>query len=181
MRLFLLALFAALLAPPALATDNRPILEVLQGFYGAAIAKQFDAMPTPAQRDKLAAWLSPQLIDWLKRVAAMEQRCIATTPAGDKPNIFEGDLFSGIYEGPSEAGYGKVRRNGQSASVEVDLAFISDEVPKAHPHRAAFRKNRVELRNIDGQWRISDIRFNRRQSLLGGLQEYHVFGQRHCR
>ena len=139
------------------------------------------ALPSAEQRSALSAVLSPQLVGLLKEAADTEARCIKLAQAGEKPNVFEGDLFVGRYEGAIEASYGKASTKGSRSIAEIDLVYVDSRFPKAHKFRTAVWKNRVELRKQGDRWLIQNIGFDNNGSLVSVLRDYLVEGTRSCR
>ncbi|MDB5958794.1 MAG: hypothetical protein JWP59_88 [Massilia sp.] len=170
--LLLLSLCCASL-PAAAATDGEA---TTQAFYGWLLSRPHIAMPSAAQRKQLAAFMTPDLIVLLKKTAEAEARCIAATPEGFKPLLFEGSLLVGNYEGANEAMYGTWRRTKHAMSVDVDLMAIDDTRPKGHKDRAYRWRDRVTLRQVGGRWLISDLTLNvssaDRYSLVDYLWKY---------
>jgi hypothetical protein len=152
-----------------------------EAFYAWVLEHQSSALPSAEQRSSLSSLLSPQLIKLLEEASATEERCIKVTPAGDKPDVFEGDLFAGVYEGATEVSYGKVHTKGNRATAEVELVFIDTTFPKAHKFRALVWKSRLEMNRQGERWLIRDIRFGRKDSLVSQLREYLAQGKSDCR
>ena len=124
--------------------------------------------------------LSASLIESLEAASAMEAKCVAAAPKGDKPHIIEGDLFVGNHEGATEVAYGKLRREGDTAFAESDLVYVDGRFPKAHRHRAVAWKDRVEMRRVGDHWQVTDIRFAGNRTLAQTLKAYMAEGARTC-
>ena len=125
--------------------------------------------------------LSPGLLRLLETASEVQALCVRTAPKDEKPLMLEGALFVGNYEGATEVAYGDVRRDGDLVVVEARLVYVDPRFPKAHRHRAVAWTDRVELRPVDGQWRVHDIRIAGDRSLVGELQAFIDEGRRTCR
>jgi hypothetical protein len=138
------------------------------------------AMPAARERAQLARLLSPKLAQLLDDAAATEARCVKAAARDEKPDILEGDLFVGNYEGASEVAYGEAARDGDAVSVQANLMYIDRRYPKAHPLRAVAWRDRLELAPGDGRWLIEDIKFPDNRSFAAGLAEYVANGRSNC-
>lgn len=150
-------------------------------FYAWVLEHPSAALPSAEERATLAVLLSPQLIKLLEASSATEALCIKATLAGDKPDVFEGDLFAGVYEGATEVSYGKVHTQGNRATAEIELVFVDTSFPKAHKFRALVWKSTLDMNRQGERWLIRDIRFGRKDSLVSQLREYIAQGKRNCR
>lgn len=177
-RIFMLPL-VLLLAFPAQA-DVQPPESVLASFYAWVLEHQSSSLPSAEQRSTLSEVLSPQLVSLLKDASDTEAKCIAVAQEGEKPSVFEGDLFVGRYEGAIEVSYGKLTTKGARAFAEVNLVYVVPGFPKAHKFRASVWKNRVELRKQNGRWLVQNIAFDNGNSLVSTLREYLAEGLRSC-
>lgn len=171
-----------LLAAPALAQPQPQRPEaVASAFYAWVLSHPSISLPSAGERAKLAAFLSPVLLDLLREASVMEKRCIAAAPQGDKPLLLEGDLFAGNYEGATEVAYGEPVSQGEgSVSLDVNLMYVDTRFRKAHRHRAYAWKSELELRLADGRWRIGDVKFRHGGTLARGLEDYLREGREAC-
>ncbi len=149
-------------------------------FYSWGLAHPSLGLPSPKQRTQLAKFLSPQLVQLLKEASDTEKRCVKAAPKGEKPNVIEGDLFVGNYEGATEVAYGNPQRDGESVVVESDLLYIDSRFPKSHKHRAIAWKDRLELQLAGTRWLVQDVKFQQGRSLAAGLKEYIAEGAQSC-
>lgn len=169
-----------LLAIPALAQEPVPE-ETLYAFYNWVLTHPAAGVPTGSQFVELSKLLTPQLANQLSETARMETRCERAAQPGDKPEVLEGDIFVGNYEGATDVAYRKTVLKGGVATAEVGLVYMDPQFPKAHKFRALVWHDRVELRKISGQWRISDIKFERGGTLVSGLRGYLKDGAIACK
>lgn len=116
----------------------------------------------------------------LKRAADTEAQCIKAVAKGEKPEVLEGDIFVGNYEGATEVAYGETLREGEHATIAVDFMYVDPRFSKGHRYRALAWKNRLELGLLEGRWLIRDIRFSQDQSLLSRLKGYIDDGAQTC-
>jgi hypothetical protein len=179
MRLIVVIVSALLVALPARA-DVRSPEGAMHEFYAWVLAHPSSALPSSGQRIRLARFLSPQLIQLLKDAAETQARCVKAAPRGEKPNVMEGDLFVGNYEGATEVAYGIPHPEGGGAVVESDLLYIDARFPKAHRHRAIAWKDRLELQRVEGRWLVNDVKFQQGRSFAAGLNDYITEGARSC-
>ncbi len=149
-------------------------------FYSWVLTHGSLGLPSSKQRTQLAKFLSPQLVQLLKEASNTERRCIKVSPKDEKPNIIEGDLFVGNYEGATEVAYGKPERDGEKAIVESDLVYIDSRFPKGHKYRTIAWKDTLELRLAGTRWLVQDVKFQQGRSLASGLEEYIAEGAQSC-
>lgn len=169
-----------LLAWPA-AAQPQPPEDVATAYYTWVLAHPGWSLPSARERAQLARFMAPSVVALLKAATEMEKRCIEAAPKGDKPSVLEGDLFVGNYEGASEVAYGEVVRKEEGlALLDVNLMYVAQRVPKAHPHRAVAWKDQLEMRLVDGRWRVSDVKFHHGRSLVASLDEYVKDEQEYC-
>ena len=173
--LMLFALLAACAQARAQSSED-----VLHVFYSWVLSHPSRGLPSAGERTELAKVLSPALIESLRVASEIEAKCIEAAPKDDKPYIVEGDLFVGNYEGATEVAYGKPRLDGDRAIIESDLVHVDNRFPKAHKHRVVAWRDGVELRRVDGRWRVEDVRFSAERSLLATLKSYAAEGKRMC-
>ena len=181
MTLRILFLTVLLMAQPAQAQVPTPAAEeALRTFYSWVLAHPSRALPSPSERTALGKVLTPRLLQLLKDASATESRCVKAAPKGEKPDIVEGDLFVGNYEGATEVAYGNQRQDGESLTVDMDLVYVDPRFPKAHKHRVVAWKDQLRLRRFDGHWLVNDVQFPQGRSLVAGLNEYIAEGARTC-
>lgn len=184
-RLLAGLVFLMLLAAPPIQARAQPQApspeNVAVAYYTWVLAHPGWALPSAKERAQLARFMAPSVVALLKAAAEMEKRCVEAAPKGDKPSVLEGDLFVGNYEGASEVAYGEVARKEEGvALLDVNLMYVAQRVPKAHPHRAFAWKDQLEMRLIEGRWRVSDVKFHHGHSLVASLDEYVKDEQQDC-
>lgn len=175
--LFLAAVF--FLSPLALA-EVSPAEALVQKFYAWTLAHPNTALPSPKERAALSQLLSADLLRLLDDAVVAEKRCIKTAPRGDKPNIVEGNLFVGNYEGATEVAPGDVHLDGEHAFAEPRLFSVDRRFPKGHKFRVIAWKDRVELGLVGGHWVVTNVKFENGRSLQQNLQEYLAESKREC-
>jgi hypothetical protein len=154
--------------------------EAAQGFYGWVLAHPMWSLSSNRDRARLEALLAPEIVKLLRDAGTTEQRCLRAAPKNEKPLNVEGDIFVGNYEGATEAAYGRVRIDGETAQVEAHLIYVDRRFPKAHPHRTVAWRDTLDLRLADGAWRIQNVRYEQGRSLALALQGYIDEGARVC-
>lgn len=172
MKNILAVLFVFLSASFAQA-DSSP-RNTLAQFHGKELVRPSTGLPTDAERGELQAVFSPSLINLLGEAKAAEMRCINKAPAGDKPELLEGNLYTGIYEGASEVVYSDLTIDGNQAKAGLESVYADPRFPKGHPHRTAAATLRVLLHQEKEQWLITDMIFPGRPEtqLTKILQDY---------
>ena len=180
MRKAVFFLWAALAHGLALA-GMEPAQETLQRFYGWVLANPDMALPSPAERQQLEGMASPRLLGLLASASAMEARCVASAPEGDKPNIIEGAVFVGNYEGATEVAYGPARRVAGGVRFTVSFVSIDPRFTKAHVDRAFVWSDEVQLRRHGDRWLVDEIVLRQKKTLSSVLNEYLAQGARDCR
>lgn len=171
--------YLLLLSLPVQASNPTPE-STLHAFYSWVLNNQTSSLPSSKQRTNLAMVLSPALLKLLEEASDTEALCLKVVHEGEKPNIFEGDLFVGNYEGATEVTYGKITRDGDAILVEANLVYVDTRFPKAHQYRTVAWKDVVELREIGASWLVQDVRFDRNASLTSILQKYVTEGAGSC-
>ncbi len=180
MRYALLLPLALLLALPARAADPAPDATV-QAFYAWVLDHPSLGIPNAEDRAKLAPLLAPQLVQLLEQASATEAQCLKTVQDGDKPDVYEGDLFAGTYEGATDVAFHKAVGKGGLATADIDLIYIDARFPRADQNRAYVWKNTIELRKAGDRWWVQNIRFSRKETLVSVLRDYIAQGARSCR
>ena len=155
-------------------------IDTVESFYSWVLVRPPTGMPSPKERVQLAKWLAPELLKMLDAARVTQDRCIRVAPEGDKPELLEGNLFSGNEDGATEAAYREAKQAGGKASVAVDLVGIDKRLRKGDRRRAVAWQAEVTLVAIDRRWYVEDIRFDRDRSLRSTLQEYNDEGARTC-
>ncbi|MGZ5196006.1 MAG: hypothetical protein ACXWJM_16010 [Ramlibacter sp.] len=173
-------LLAAALGFGAAVAHAQTANDTTHAFYAWVLAHPWRAIPSPKERAELSKLLSPELSRLLQSAADMEARCVKAAPKDEKPWIIEGDLFVGNLEGATEVAYGDSRPEGDAVVADVDLMYVDRRFPKAHKHRTVAWKDSLELRQADGRWRVSDVRFAGGRSLQQELRSYLDEGARTC-
>lgn len=154
--------------------------EAAQGFYAWVLAHPMWSLSSNRDRARLEALLAPEVVKLLRDAGTIEQRCRRVAPKNEKPLNVEGDIFVGNYEGATEAAYGRVRIDGETAQVDANLMYVDRRFQKAHPHRSVAWRDTLDLRLVDGTWRIQNVRYEQGRSLALALQGYIDEGARVC-
>ncbi len=171
----------AALAHGVVLADTPPPEEALQRFYGWVLANPDMSLPSPAERQQLEGMVSTRLMGLLAEASAMEARCVASAPEGDKPNVFEGAVFVGNHEGATEVAYRPARRVAGGVRLTVAMVYVDSRFPKAHVHRTFAWSDDVQLRRYGERWLVDEIVLRQKKSLSSVLKEYLAQGARECR
>jgi len=184
MRYIFLLQLALLFALPARAADATPGTTpdaTMLAFYAWVLDHPSAGIPGPEDRAKLAPLLSTQLMKLLEQAAETDARCLKTVQDGDKPDVYEGDLFTGIYEGATDAAFRKMTiGKGSLATADVDLIYIDPRFPKADRNHASVWRNTIELRKVGERWVVQNIAFSPKWTLVKALKDHIDMGARAC-
>lgn len=164
----------------ALASPS-PAEATLHAFYAWLLEHPGASLPSIEERKQLESIVSPSLLASLSAASAMEDQCERAVRPGDKPYVLEGAIFTGIYEGAHEVSYGSARKVGNALRFEVMLVHTDSRFSKAHQYRTSVWRNEIELHQFDWGWRVSNVFFEKNQSLSRLLNDYIVEGKRECR
>ena len=171
-------------ALPARAADPTPSATpdaTMLAFYAWVLDNPSAGIPDADARTKLAPLLSTQLMKLLEQAAETDARCLQTVEEGDKPDVYEGDLFTGIYEGATDAAFHKmVIGKGGVAKADVDLIYIDPSFPKSDRNHAVVWRNTIELRKVGDRWIVYDIAFAPKWTLIKTLEGHIAEGARSC-
>lgn len=147
--------------------------------YAWVIAHAGQGLPDAARQAELRALLTPGLLDRVSEGRATEERCAKFTPEGEKPPLYEADVFVDLYEGAQEVALVKSTIDAQSAEFDARLFRVSDNFPVAHRFRLVTWQDTLKLRNTEDGWRVDDIAFDGGDTLrqrVGGF----IDGNRDC-
>lgn len=178
-RALVFVLLATLWLTAVRAETISPV-DTIQSFFSWALVRHASTLPSPKETGKLAKWITPELVSLLDKARVTQDRCIRTTPQGDKPDLLEGDIFVGNEEGATEAAYQAPKQMGGKTAVAVDLLSVDKRWPQGDRRRAVAWKADVTLVQISGRWYVEDIRFASDRSLRATLQGYNDEGAREC-
>jgi hypothetical protein len=175
-----LVVVPVLLCAPAVLAGGPTPEDTMRAFYSWVLAHPSRSLPSAKERAVLGNLLAPELVELLKSASETEARCVKTARRGDKPDILEGNLFVGNYEGATEVAYAKRQRNGDKVSIAANLVYIDSRFPKAHVQRAVAWQDHVDLRQLRTGWAVADVRFAEGRSLSAALTAYIEAGAGTC-
>lgn len=176
----LVTYFSILMVATCARASERAPEDTVYAFYAWVLAHPANALPSPEQRSELAKLLTPSTLRLVDAALRTEAECIAAAPPGDKPDVLEGDLFVGNYEGATEVAYGESVRRGDTVRVDATLLYLDPRFPKADKHRAWVWKDQLELHLVGEHWYVHDVHFAEKQSLIGRLKSYVEEGALSC-
>lgn len=139
--------------------------EVAAEFYALVVREDISGLPNGQQMRVLGPYLSLSLRSLLSRAQKSEAEAIRRTPADDKPPIFEGSLFSCLYEGPQKFRIGTQRVSGRFAYVKVKQSAESLEWVDT-----------LILIMESGRWLVWDVRMGCSKPHMGELTLRKVLG-----
>jgi hypothetical protein len=141
-------------------------------YYTYLMQRGHGSTPFPAgSLDAMRRLLSPQLADLLARASAAQAQCVATTPDGVKPLLLEGPVFFGSDgAGATSYRFRAWRRNGGSASVEVDLT-LDFKYPGGGGMFDRWR-DRLLLERSGTHWQVSEVVLDTAHPLSVRLRDF---------
>jgi hypothetical protein len=151
----------ALIAPQRHADAAESPASVVAGFYRKDLALHLSGAPTPQQLQVIAPYLSQHLQALLERAWQQRQRDIARAP-DDKPAFADGDLFSSLFEGPTQFEIVGTETLMHEYAVTVRFTYKSGGTPTVW-------KDVVRLASKQGRLVIVDIEY-------GGTWEFAAKG-----
>jgi hypothetical protein len=124
-------------------------------------------------READSSFLSKSLREAIASAVSTEAKSRAAIAASafpsDKPQLIEGEIFSGLYEGFTGFKVGEAQTNGVSAAT-VDVQFTNN-------HYSVAWTDRVQLVNENG-WKIDDVRYlDKKAGALGLRDVFRDFSQ----
>ncbi len=148
---FLLVAFGWL--TPALAADFPVPDRSAVAFYNLYLKTKPHGVPDAAMVRRFKPLLSARLASALGKAEAAEVAHVKATNNAEPP-LFEGDLFTSLYEGASSYSIEGCTTEGAHAYCDVELAYA--EVPGATPTTWT---DRLVLAKRVGGWTVDDIVF----------------------
>ncbi len=170
---------AALVALPVRADPSTPA-ETVRMFYAWVLTHPTVTLPSKRERGQLAKVLSPALAELLRKASVTNDLCVKAAPRGSKPDILEGNLFVGNYEGGTEVAWTELSHNDHMAAIQSTLLYVDVHFPKGHKNRAVTWVDHVELRFEDNRWVVHDVTFPKGPSLTAALTAYIDSGMQTC-
>lgn len=174
------AMAALLCGGAAFAADAEHPAEVAaRATYAWVIAHAGLGLPDTGKQAELTALLTPELLDLISEGHATEQRCATFTPEGDKPPLYEADVFVDNYEGAQEVALVKSTIDADRAAFDARLFSVSANFPIAHRFRVVTWQDTLKLRNTADGWRVDDIAFDGGDTLRQRVTGF-IDGNRDC-
>ena len=151
-RRILIAFALTALARPAQADDAAALHAAAEGFYKVyASFHPSDGIPDDAGRARYRPFVSPKLDALLAEAGDAEKKFAAANK--DSPPLIEGDLFTSLFEGATQASVGACTASGSTGRCTVQLSYAP---PKEKP---TVWTDTVFLVNTPAGWRIDDIAY----------------------
>lgn len=160
--------------PPATADATTPVRALFAALDSAPV---FGA-PTDADLQRLAPYLSADLMERLRQARALRDAAATAFP-GEKPPFADGSLFTSLFEGPTSfaVGLDSLLRDPKGV-VPDDYAdhLVTVRFTHASPSDTARWEDRVLVTRSGNRWVVADIRyggswdFAARGSLMGILR-----------
>jgi hypothetical protein len=153
------------MAQEAQAATRKSPRAVASEFYALVVREDISGLPDGQEMRVLGPYLSRSLRSLFRRAQKSEAEAIRRTPAGDKPPVFEGSLFSCLYEGPQKFRIGRQKVSGRLAYVKVEQSAGPDEWADT-----------LILVMERGRWLVWDVRMGCREPHMGELTLRKVLG-----
>ena len=155
--------------PPATADATAPVRALFAALDSAPV---FGA-PTDADLQRLAPYLSADLLERLRQARALRDAA-ATAAPGEKPPFADGSLFTSLFEGPTgfTVGRDSLLRDPKGV-VPDDYAdhLVTVGFTYATPGDTVRWEDRVLVTRSGNRWVVADIRYGgSRGSLMGILR-----------
>jgi hypothetical protein len=164
-----LAIFLILIFSSSAFSKEVPPIQVAAEFYKWAIRHDGGGLPKEPQLKSLKKFLSIDLVYLLRASSAAEERCIALTPIGQKPLVFEGSLFVGFYEGLTKVISLREKKIGEKTIISTRLGYDNPKV-LTDTHNWL---DTVTMIQENDKWVISDFNsVGSKATLVGTLKKY---------
>lgn len=116
-------------------------------------------LPDESQREELATLFSPSLLSLLREARTAEATVFNQTPAGEKPDSFEGNIYTGIFEGGNRIGSSSLTIDGVRAVGVLEMFHVYPMLIDGHPDLSPPSVLQVLLKQEQGKWLVYDIQF----------------------
>jgi len=145
-----LSFCSAFASPPRPQSPER----TTAAFYAQYLKLRVMGVPDARARKKLTDVLSPGLLAALARADEAEAQYARET-LNQVPPLFEGDLFSSLFEGATSYRLSGCTTESSTARCVVDLTHAEGTGPPA----IAWRDTLVLTSSVELGWRVDDIDF----------------------
>ena len=152
MRLLIALLIFFAGVTPTFAQTSSPD-RVAKGFYRLYLQVKPRGIPDGATRRQFDRFLTLSLVDQLENAERAEVRHFKATQ-NQEPPLFEGDLFSSLFEGATSYKVDSCTVEGPRAYCDVDLTFMEEAGAKPTTWT-----DKLALVKRIGGWRVDDIQF----------------------
>jgi len=123
-------------------------------FYRTYADLHFSGLPDRSQMKVLSRYLSPRLVALIQRAQRAQKRFITTYPQ-EKPPLIEGDLFSSLFEGPTQFEIVRTGTDSGTTWVRIKFTFID-----SRPNQPSTTwEDRVLLTKQNSRWAIDDVEY----------------------
>jgi hypothetical protein len=156
-----LVLAALFLTPPAVAADDPAI--AVGSFYDvyAVQHKTGGGIPDATGRLRYSGVLSPDLNKLLNQAAAAQARTAARIKAsGPKAAVmpmFQGDIFTSLFEGATDWQVGECKGDGSAARCPIALTHVDPAVKGRPPTRPANWHDILVVTHTPAGWKVDDV------------------------
>jgi len=146
-------LVAFLVSGGSALADSATPAAAARGFYNLYMKEKPRGVPDDVTREKFAAVISPALELALADANTAEEAHFAATK-NEEPPLFEGDIFSSLYEGASAYKLGQCAIESDNAYCDIELSYA--EAPGDKPTTWV---DKLVLAKRAGGWKVDDIAF----------------------
>ena len=143
----------------AMLVASRPLLaagapdEAARAFYAVYISARVSGVPSRRDQLRFAPTISERLASALLAASDAEARHLKSTK-NQEPPLWEGDVFSSLFEGATRAEVGNCAMTGERAQCDVTLAYRD-----AATRNEQTWHDRVVLVRERGVWLVDDIAY----------------------
>ncbi len=127
--------------------------DAARAFYAVYISAKVSGVPSRREQLRFAPALSERLTSSLRAASDAEARHLKATK-NQEPPLWEGDIFSSLFEGATRADVGHCTVSGDSAQCDVTLAYrdAATGAEQTWHDRAVLVRER-------GVWLVDDIAY----------------------
>lgn len=153
LRVFALAVLIASGGVSQAFADMATPASAARAFYDLYVREQLRGVPDEAARKKFAPLISSDLNKDLADAGAAEAAHFIATK-NEEPPLFQGDIFSSLFEGAKTYKIGQCAIEGARAYCDIDLTYA-----EAAGDKPTTWTDKLALVKRAGGWKVDDIAF----------------------
>ena len=146
--------------------EKSPTQIVTEFYQWSVVHDDGGGLPEEKNLKHLQSFLSSDLMYLIHASIAAQERCIAITLAGDKPNVFEGSLFAGSYENFTKViSITEKKTEKKTAKASIIYAKLMYENPRNSAEKVTWT-DKVTLIRENEKWLINNFENKQAKSNL---------------